>query len=116
MYKLKKGVGGRQYGVYFESCGSDARKRAIILHVALGCYYNKLGWLTLLYFIFQFCLHLGLLHDLKSNHWMYPSVVLSRYINFSIYSESMCILQRFLKTHSLFILPELLLSSDQNFT
>lgn len=108
----KKGVGGRQYRVYFESCGSDARKRAIILHVGLAYYYNKWGWLTLLYFILQFCLHLSLLHNVESNHWMYPSSVLNRYINFCIYWESICILRRFLKTHRLFILPDLLLNSD----
>lgn len=48
VYKLKKGVGRRQYRVYFESYGLDAEKRAIILHVGLAYYYNKLGWLTLL--------------------------------------------------------------------
>lgn len=43
------------------------RKRAIILHVGLAYCCNKLGWLTLLYFILHFGLQLSLLCDLEQS-------------------------------------------------
>lgn len=67
--------------------------------------------MTLLYFILQFYLHLVLLRDLRSNHWMYPSLVLSRLLTFASIQRACVFWDSFWK-HSVFILPPLLLNSD----